>query len=112
MGARGARNSGDTRAPARAPPPLPPLACRRLRLLATRRFDLHGKTIVLEQQHQKAAMASEWDAGGSLTGAAGGDAALVLAHYLPQLGSWRGRRVLELGAGAGLLANVLGGKPW
>ena len=74
------------------------------RLLATRRFDLHGKTIVLEQQHQKAAMASEWDAGGSLTGAAVWDASLVLAHYLPQLGSWRGRRVLELGAGAGLLA--------
>ena len=59
------------------------------RLLATRRFDLHGKTIVLEQQHQKAAMASEWDAGGSLTGAAVWDASLVLAHYLPQLGSWR-----------------------
>ena len=53
--------------------------------------------------------ACDWDAGGSLTGAAVWDAALVLAHYLPRVmeaegGSWEGRRVLELGAGAGLLA--------
>ena len=82
------------------------------RLLPERRFDLDlngtPRSIVLEQRHQTEAMASDWDAGGSLTGAAVWDASLVLAHYLPRLAStqpvgwaWAGRSTLELGAGAG-----------
>ena len=79
------------------------------RLLPVRRFAIHDQEILIEQRHQTDAMACDWDAGGSLTGAAVWDAALVLAHYLPRVmeaegGSWEGRRVLELGAGAGLLA--------
>ena len=87
------------------------------RLLPERRFTFAlaeggaPREIVLEQRHQTEAMASDWDAGGSLTGAAVWDASLVLAHYLPWLAStqpagwgWAGRSALELGAGAGLLA--------
>jgi hypothetical protein len=45
----------------------------------SRTFEPRGpRTIVLEQRHQSAAMASEWDAGGSLTGAAFWDAAVCL----------------------------------
>ena len=74
------------------------------RLLPVRRFAIRDQEILIEQRHQTDAMACDWDAGGSLTGAAVWDAALVLAHYLPQVMDWEGRRVLELGAGAGLLA--------
>ena len=78
------------------------------RLLPTRRFAIGEREIVVDQRHQSAEMACDWDAGGSLTGAAVWDASLVLAHYLPRLAeggwSWGGARVLELGAGAGLLA--------
>jgi predicted nicotinamide N-methyase len=64
-------------------------------------------------------MACDWDAGGSLTGATVWDASFVLAAYLPRAlprrsctrgesggDTWGGVRVLELGAGAGLLAIV------
>ena len=55
------------------------------RLLPVRRFAIHDQEILIEQRHQTDAMACDWDAGGSLTGAAVWDAALVLAHYLPQV---------------------------
>eukprot|EP01052_Picozoa_sp_SAG31_P027356 SAG31_NODE_2555_length_5496_cov_13.099314_5_plen_349_part_00 len=107
------------------------------RLLPSRSFELPGQPpnlgpITLIQRHQLPEMVSEWDAGGSLTGAAVWDAAIVLASYLPALGRTAGGsstsssaaghshadpdttgdeclhlsgvRVLEVGCGAGLLA--------
>ena len=74
------------------------------RLLPSRQFELHGRTVEMQQKHQKDEMKSEWDAGGSLTGAAVWDSSFVLAAWLPSLGMAASCRVLEVGAGAGLLA--------
>ena len=69
-------------------------------LLPTRTVRLAGKDVVI-RQHQRR---EEQRIG---TGGVLWEAAIVLADYVGRSGDWQGKRVLELGAGTGLVAIAL-----